>query len=122
MKKIIFVSALTISTMFAGSITGAIGAATGALGITAESVGGQLADIVKSKSPETAAQAKSYCTQASTYKSFVGIKDDGLMAKAIDICAEKSSTGLDAVKDKATTEVAKEAPSMIDSASKLLGK
>ena len=58
MKKIIFVSALTISTMFATSITGAIGAASGALGITAESVGGQLADIVKSKSPETAEQAK----------------------------------------------------------------
>ena len=44
------------------------------------------------------------------------------MAKAIDICAQKSSTGLNAVKEKATEEVTKEAPSMLDSASKLLGK
>ena len=106
MKKIILASAITISTMFALDITSAATTVGSSLGITAESIGTKLADIVKEKAPETAAQAKVYCTQASTYKSFVGIADDGMMAKAIDICAEKSSEGLeDTVKDAATSAI-----------------
>lgn len=125
MKKIILASALVISTTFAFDVKSAVSSVGGALGITAESIGKQLTDIVKAKSPATAEQAKSLCTQASTYKSFVGIADDGMMAKAIDICAEKSSEGLEGkvneVKDKATSEAVKSTPSLMDSASKLLG-
>ena len=125
MKKIVFTTLLSISSIFAfdiGSVTKTVGAATG---ITAESIGTQLADMAKAKAPETAAQAKSYCTQASTYKSFVGIADDGMMAKAIDICADKASEGLEGkvneVKEKATSEAIKSAPSMLGTATKLLG-
>jgi len=131
MKKIILASTITVSIIFAfdlSSVTKTVGEATG---ITAESIGTKLADIVKEKSPETAEQAKTYCTQASTYKSFVGIADDGMMAKAIDICAEKSSEGLEGkineVKDKAISEAASattsdsSTSSMIGAASKLLG-
>jgi len=132
MKKIILASAITISTMFAFDISSAASTVGSSLGITAESIGTKLADIVKEKAPETAAQAKTYCTQASTYKSFVGIADDGMMAKAIDICAEKSSEGLEGavndIKDTVTTEAVKAATStdsssssLMDSASKLLG-
>ena len=125
MKKIILASALVISTTFAFDISSAASSVGGALGISAESIGTKLADMVKEKAPETAAQAKTYCTQASTYKSFVGIADDGMMAKAIDICAEKSSEGLEGkvneVKDKVTTEAVKSTPSMMDTATKLLG-
>ncbi len=125
MKKIILASALVISTTFAFDIASAASSVGGALGISAESIGKQLTDIVKAKSPATAEQAKSLCTQASTYKSFVGIADDGMMAKAIDICAEKSSEGLEGkvneVKDNATSEAAKATPSMMDTATKLLG-
>ena len=125
MKKIILASALVISTTFAFDIGSAASSVGGALGISAESIGKQLTDIVKAKSPATAEQAKSLCIQASTYKSFVGIADDGMMAKAIDICAEKSSKGLEGkvneVKDTATSEATKATPSLMDSASKLLG-
>ena len=117
MKKIVFITLLSICSVFAfdlGSVTKTVGSATG---ITAESIGTKLADMVKAKAPATAEQAKSYCTQASTYKSFVGIAEDGMMAKAIDICAEKSSEGLE---EKVTTEVTKSS-SMMDTASKLLG-
>ena len=131
MKKIVFTTLLSISSIFAfdiGSVTKTVGAATG---ITVESLGGQLADMVKAKAPATAEQAKSYCVQASTYKSFVGIADDGMMAKAIDVCAEKSSQGLEGkvneVKEKATSEAVKAAtsnsstPSLMGTAGKLLG-
>ena len=125
MKKIILASALVISTTFAFDVSSAVGSVGGALGITAESIGKQLTDIVKAKSPATAEQAKSLCTQASTYKSFVGIADDGMMAKAIDICAQKSSEGLEGkvneVKEKATSQAVKSTPSMMDTATKLLG-
>jgi hypothetical protein len=125
MKKIILASALVISTTFAFDVSSAVGSVGSALGITAESVGKQLTDIVKAKSPATAEQAKSLCTQASTYKSFVGIADDGMMAKAIDICAEKSSEGLEGkvneVKEKATSQAVKTTPSIMDTAGKLLG-
>ncbi|KAB7884681.1 hypothetical protein [Poseidonibacter ostreae] len=128
MKKIILASALVISTTFAFDIKSAVSTVGGAMGITAESIGKQLTDIVKAKSPATAEQAKSLCTQASTYKSFVGIADDGMMAKAIDICAEKSSEGLEGkvneVKDQATSEAAKATTSnssLMDTATKLLG-
>ena len=125
MKKIVFTALLTISSVFAfdiASVTKTVGAATG---ITAESIGAQLADMVKAKAPATAEQAKSYCVQASTYKSFVGIADDGMMAKAIDVCAQKSSEGLEGkaneVKEKTTSEAVKSAPSMLGTAGKLLG-
>jgi hypothetical protein len=131
MKKIILTSLLSICSVFAfdiGSVTKTVGTATG---ITAESIGAQLADMAKEKAPTTAAQAKTYCTQASTYKSFVGIADDGMMAKAINICADKASEGLagkvNEVKAKATTEAVKAATSdsssssLIGTASKLLG-
>ena len=125
MKKIILASALIISTTFAFDIKSAATTVGGALGITAESIGKQLTDIVKDKSPATAEQAKSLCTQVSTYKSFVGIADDGMMAKAINICAEKSSEGLEGkvneVKEKATSEAIKSTPSIMDTATKLLG-
>jgi len=125
MKKVILSSALTISTMLAFDVTSSISSVGKALGITAESVGAQLTDIVKAKSPQTAEQAKSYCTQASTYKSFVGIKDGDLMSQAIDICAQKSSEGLEGkvneVKEKATEEAVKTSPSILDTAGKLLG-
>ena len=126
MKKIILASALTISTMFAFDVSSSLGTVGKAMGITAESIGAKLTDIVKAKSPSTAAQAKMYCTQASTYKSFVGIAEDGMMAKAIDICAQKSSEGLEGkveeVKAKATSQAVKASPSMLDTATKLLGK
>ena len=121
MKKIIFTTLLSISCVLAfdlGSVTKTVGAATG---ITAESIGAQLADMVKAKAPATSEQAKSYCVQASTYKSFVGIADDGMMAKAIDICADKASEGLEAKVEKASSEAVKSTPSMMDTASKLLG-
>lgn len=125
MKKIVFTALLTISSVFAfdiASVTKTVGTATG---ITAESIGAQLADMVKAKAPATAEQAKSYCVQASTYKSFVGIADDGMMAKAIDVCAQKSSEGLEGkaneVKEKTTSEAVKSAPSMLGTAGKLLG-
>ena len=131
MKKIVLTSLLSICSVFAfdiGSVTKTVGAATG---ITAESIGTQLADMAKAKAPATAEQAKAYCTQASTYKSFVGIADDGMMAKAIDICADKASEGLEGkvseLKDKATTEAVKAAtsdsstPSLMGTAGKLLG-
>lgn len=131
MKKIILASALTISTMLAFDIASTASTVGSSLGITAESIGTKLAGIVKEKAPATAAQAKTYCTQASTYKSFVGIADDGMMAKAIDICAEKSSEGLEGkvneVKDKVTSEAASAATSdssssLMGTASKLFGK
>jgi len=130
MKKIILILALTLSTMFAFDLASTATAVGGSLGITAESIGKQLTDIVKEKAPTTAAQAKTYCTQASTYKSFVGIADDGMMAKAIDICAEKSSEGLEGkvndAKDAVTSEAAKavtsdSSSSLMGTASKLLG-
>ena len=130
MKKIILASALTISTMLAFDIASTAKTVGSSLGITAESIGQKLADVVKDKAPETAEQAKSYCTQASTYKSFVGIADDGMMAKAIDICAEKSSEGLEGkvndAKDAVTSEAAKavtsdSSSSLMGTASKLLG-
>lgn len=128
MKKIILASALIISTTFAFDIKSAASSVGGALGISAESIGKQLTDIVKAKSPATAEQAKTLCTQASTYKSFVGITDDGMMAKAIDICAQKSSEGLEGAandaKDQVSTEAAKAATSnssLMDTATKLLG-
>lgn len=62
--------------------------------MTAESLGMKLADIVKEKSPETAKTAKKYCRQASQYQSMVGIADDGMVAKAIDICADQSMKSL----------------------------
>jgi len=128
MKKIILASALTITTIFAFDIASTAKTVGGAMGITAESIGTKLAAMVKEKAPATAAQAKTYCTQASTYKSFVGIADDGMMAKAIDICAEKSSEGLEGavndVKDAATSEATKAATSnssLMGTATKLLG-
>ena len=121
MKKIILASALTISTILAFDVS-TIGKS---LGISAESIGAKLTDIVKEKSPSTAEQAKSYCTQASTYKSFVGIAEDGMMAKAIDICAQKSSEGLEGkvneVKDSITSEAAKAVTSDSSSSSSLMG-
>ena len=124
MKKIIFTSILTISSLFAYDIASVAKTVGSATGITAESIGAKLAAVVKEKAPQTAEQAKSYCTQASTYKSFIGIAEDGMMAKAIDICAEKSSEGLEGkvneIKDAATSEAAK-SPSMMDTANKLLG-
>ena len=123
MKKIILASALTISSMLAFDIASTATTVGSSLGITAESIGTKMAEMVKEKAPETAAQAKIYCTQASTYKSFVGIADDDMMAKAIDICAEKSSEGLEdkvnEVKNTTTSEAAKSATS--DSSSSLMG-
>ena len=122
MKKIVFTALLTISSVFAFDIASVTKTVSAATGITAESIGAQLADMVKAKAPATAEQAKSYCIQASTYKSFVGIADDGMMAKAIDVCAQKSSEGLEGkVKEKATSEAVKSAPSIIGTAGKLLG-
>ena len=118
MKKIILASALIISTTFAFDIKSAASSVGGALGISAESIGKQLTDIVKAKSPATAEQAKTLCTQASTYKSFVGITDDGMMAKAIDICAEKSSEGLEGTVNEAKESTTSNA---LKSATKLLG-
>ena len=118
MKKIILVSALTLSTMFAFDIAGSASKVGSSLGITAESIGTKLAAMVKEKAPKTAEQAKGYCTQASTYKSYAGIADDGMMAKAIDICAEKTSKGLEA---KAKDAV-KADSSIMGTATKLLGK
>lgn len=120
MKRIILLSVLTISTVFAFDIANTAKTVGSSMGITAESIGTKLADIVKEKAPATAAQAKIYCTQASTYKSFVGIADDGMMSKAIDICAEKSSENLE---NKTTKEETKETSnsSFMDTATKLLG-
>ena len=48
-----------------------------------------------------------------------------MMAKAIEICAQKASEGLEGkvneVKEKATSEAIKSAPSMLGTATKLLG-
>jgi len=131
MKKIILASAITISTMLASDIVSTANSIGNSFGITAESLGMKLVDIVKEKAPKTAEQAKRYCIQASTYKSFVGIADDGMMAKAIDICAEKSSEGLesnlsevkDTVVSKATEVVSetKETATKEESDSSFLG-
>jgi len=114
MKKIILASAITISTMLASDITSTVSEVGNSLGITAESIGIKLADIVKDKAPETAAQAKEYCIQASNYKSFVGIADDGIMAKAIDICAEKSSEGLEGKVNEVKDTVVSKASEVIN--------
>lgn len=123
MKKIILASIIAASTTFALDIKSIAGTAADTLGINAETIGKQLTDIVKAKAPETAAQAKSLCQQASTYKSFAGIKDGDMMSKAIDICAEKSSQGLEGqVKDAVKAEAVKTAPSVTNAVSNLLGK
>ncbi|MGB3750868.1 MAG: hypothetical protein WA945_04825, partial [Arcobacteraceae bacterium] len=94
----------------ASDITSTVSSVGSSIGITAESIGIKLADIVKDKAPETAEQAKQYCTQASTDKACVGIADDGMRAKAIDICAQKSSEGLEGkvneVKDTVVSKAA----------------
>lgn len=87
MKKLL-ISLLFISTsIFAFDI--ASGLKT--LGISAEPVGQQLFDIVKEKEPKTVEEAKTYCVQASEYKSFAGISDGDLMDTAINICSQKSA-------------------------------
>ena len=71
-KKRIIMKKLFISTLFTSSSILAFDIASGlkTLGISAESVGQQLFDYVKEKKTTTVAAAKSYCTQASEYKSF----------------------------------------------------
>lgn len=90
MKKIVFVTLLSICSVFAFDMGSTLKAVGGTMGITADSLGNQLTDIVKQKSPSSAEQAKSLCTQASTYKSFVGVADKGMMNQAIQICTKKS--------------------------------
>ena len=91
-KKRIIMKKLFISTLFISSSIFAFDISSGlkTLGISAESVGQQLFDYVKEKKTTTVAAAKSYCTQASEYKSFAGISDGDLMNTAINICTEKS--------------------------------
>lgn len=137
MKKLALFALLSISA-FAWDIASTAKAVGGAMGITAESLGGQLYEVVKTKAPSTTEQAKSYCTQASTYKQFVGVADDGMMAKAIDVCSQKASENLTTTTpSSATTAAATSAAnaandavkkttdsatsSVINSASKLLG-
>jgi len=83
---------LFISTLFIASSVFAFDIASGlkTLGISAESVGQQLFDFAKEKKPTTVEAAKSYCIQASEYKSFAGITDGDLMDTAINICTQKS--------------------------------
>ena len=83
---------LFISTLFISSSIFAFDISSGlkTLGISAESVGQQLFDFAKEKKPTTVAAAKSYCVQASEYKSFAGISDGDLMNTAINICTQKS--------------------------------
>lgn len=120
MKKLALIALLTASA-FAWDIGSAAKSVGSAMGITADSLGTQLYEVVKTKAPETTEQAKSYCTQASTYKQFVGIADDGITAKAIDICAQKASanTTSDTTTSSSTTEST--TSSAISAASKLLG-
>lgn len=86
MKKFILGTLLLTVSIFAFDITSGLKT----LGISAESVGQQLFDIVKEKEPTTVEQAKSYCVQASEYKSFAGISDGDLMDTAITICSQKA--------------------------------
>ena len=58
MKKIILASALTLSTVFAFDIASTAATVGNSLGITAESIGIKLADIVKEKSAETDTEPK----------------------------------------------------------------
>ncbi len=109
MKKIIFVSALTLSSMFAFDVGGAlksvgtsalsgntdttslVGAAAGSA-ITPDALGGQLANAVKSTAGNTGSttmdKAKELCTQASMLKTFTNFGGD-LMTKAISVCSEQ---------------------------------
>lgn len=122
MKKIAFIALLTVGA-FAFDIAGTAKSIGGAMGITTESLGNQLYDVVKTKAPQTAEQAKTYCTQASTYKQFIGIAQDGMMAKAIDICAQKASENLEETNtnSNSTSTTESTTSSVIQSASKLLG-
>lgn len=107
MRKIVFIGFVTISTLFAFDIGGAlknvgnsalngntdksslIQAATG-ISITPESLGEQLAEVVKSNKPENldVNKAKELCTQTSTLKIFAASSSD-ILDKAITVCSEK---------------------------------
>jgi hypothetical protein len=108
MKKIILATALSIGSLLAFDVGGAIknvgtSALNGntdsssltktageSLGLTPEALGGQLANSVKSTNTAVSSinKAKELCTQASTVQSFANISND-IVTKAIAICGEK---------------------------------
>jgi len=112
MKKIILISALSICSMFAFDIGGALknagtAAGTAALngntdtksltnaaaqsaGLTSESLGEKLASTVKSSNTAVSSmdKAKDLCTQASTVQSIANI-DSSIVKEAITICSQK---------------------------------
>jgi hypothetical protein len=108
MKKIVLATALSICSLLAFDVGGAIknvgtSALNGntdkssltktageSLGLTPEALGGQLANSVKSNNTTVTSvdKAKELCTQASTVQSFANISSD-IVTKAIAICGEK---------------------------------
>ncbi|MCT7909271.1 hypothetical protein N5915_06825 [Arcobacter lacus] len=108
MKKIIFVTALSVSALLAFDIGGALkNAGTAALngdtdaksltktatesaGLTSDALGEKLATAVKSNNTAVSSmdKAKELCTQASTVQSIANISSD-IVTKAITVCTEK---------------------------------
>ncbi len=108
MRKIVLAASLSICTLFAFDIGGAVknvgtSALNGntdktsltktageSLGLTPEALGSQLASSVKSTNTAVSSidKAKELCSQASTVQSFANISND-IVTKAISICSEK---------------------------------
>ncbi len=108
MKKIVSITLLSICSLFAFDVGGAMknvgtSALNGntdksslaktageSLGLTPEALGTQLANSVKSNNTTVTSvdKAKELCTQASTVQSFANISSD-IVTKAIAICGEK---------------------------------
>ena len=112
MKKIVLATALSICSLLAFDMGGAlknVGTNVGtsalsgntdkaslaktageSLGITPDALGSQLASSVKSTNTAVSSmdKAKELCTQASTVQSFANISSD-IVTKAIAICSEK---------------------------------
>ena len=112
MKKIILASALSVCTLLAFDIGGALKnagtaagtaalngdtdvkslskTAAGSAGLTSEALGEKLATTVKSNNTAVSSmdKAKELCSQASTVQSIANI-DSSIVKEAIAICSEK---------------------------------
>ena len=107
MKKIILVTALSICSLLAFDVGGALkSVGTSALngntdtksltkvagesaGLTPQALGGKLASSVKSANPVVTSKSKAeeLCSQASTVQSFANL-ENSLVKQAISICTE----------------------------------
>jgi hypothetical protein len=106
MKKIVLITALSICSLLAFDVGGAmknvgtsalngntdtssLTTAGDSLGLTPEALGGKLATTVKSNNTAVTSvnKANELCTQASTVQSYANLSND-LVTKAIAICSQ----------------------------------